>query len=68
MSSKQQYLKKNPDDVVVVAAYRTALTKGGRGGFKDVGSDFLLKKLTEEFVKKLVLTLKSFKMLPLVMS
>ncbi|KAL1572475.1 3-ketoacyl-CoA thiolase [Candida albicans] len=52
MSSKQQYLKKNPDDVVVVAAYRTALTKGGRGGFKDVGSDFLLKKLTEEFVKK----------------
>ena len=60
MSSKQQYLKKNPDDVVVVAAYRTALTKGGRGGFKDVGSDFLLKKL--------VLTLKSFKMLPLVMS
>ncbi|KAG5418166.1 hypothetical protein I9W82_004496 [Candida metapsilosis] len=43
---------KNPDDVVVVAAYRTALTKGGRGGFKDVSSDYLLKELTEGFIKK----------------
>lgn len=28
-------LQKNPDDVVVTAACRTALTKGGKGGFKD---------------------------------
>ncbi|KAI5967293.1 hypothetical protein CANMA_003113 [Candida margitis] len=47
-----QYKQKNPDDVVIVAAYRTALTKGGRGGFKDVGSDYLLKELGEQFIKK----------------
>ncbi|CAI5758375.1 unnamed protein product [Candida verbasci] len=52
MSVKDQYLKKNPDDVVIVAAYRTALTKGGKGGFKDVGSDFILRQLTAEFIKK----------------
>lgn len=47
-----QYKQKNPDDVVIVAAYRTALTKGGRGSFKDVGSDYILKELTEQFIKK----------------
>ncbi|KAL6450733.1 3-ketoacyl-CoA thiolase B [Candida maltosa Xu316] len=52
MSVKQKLAQKTPDDVVVVAAYRTAQTKGGKGGFKDVGSDFILKKLTEEFLKK----------------
>ncbi|KAG7661553.1 uncharacterized protein J8A68_004922 [[Candida] subhashii] len=52
MSAKQQYLQKNPDDVVIVAAYRTALTKGGKGAMKDVGSDFILKQLTAEFIKK----------------
>ncbi|EGV62810.1 3-ketoacyl-CoA thiolase with broad chain length specificity [Yamadazyma tenuis] len=51
-NSKQALLQKNPDDVVVVAAYRTALAKGGKGGFKDVGSDFLLKGLFEAFIKK----------------
>ncbi|KAI5953152.1 hypothetical protein KGF54_002523 [Candida jiufengensis] len=50
--SKEQYRQKNPDDVVVVAAYRTALTKGGRGGFKDVGSDYILRQLAHEFIKK----------------
>jgi len=47
-----QIREKNPDDVVVVAAYRTALTKGGRGSFKDVGSDYILNKLTEQFIQK----------------
>ena len=51
-SSKQSLLQKNPDDVVIVAAYRTALTKGGRGKFKDVGSDYLLTELLKGFIKK----------------
>lgn len=51
-SSKQAILQKNPDDVVIVAAYRTALTKGGKGGFKDVGSDYILTKFLEQFLKK----------------
>lgn len=51
-SSKQAVLEKNPDDVVVVAAYRTALTKGGKGGFKDVGSDYLLAQLIKGFLAK----------------
>ncbi|EDK44016.1 acetyl-CoA C-acyltransferase [Acetobacter pasteurianus] len=52
MSVKDQYRQKNPDDVVIVAAYRTALTKGGKGGFKDVKSDFILRQLAHEFIKK----------------
>lgn len=51
-NSKQALLQKNPDDVVVVAAYRTALTKGGKGGFKDVGSDYILNKLLKAFIDK----------------
>lgn len=51
-SSKQSILQKNPDDVVIVGAYRTALTKGGRGSFKDVGSDYILTKFLEQFIKK----------------
>ncbi|KAK6457450.1 peroxysomal 3-ketoacyl-CoA thiolase A [Scheffersomyces xylosifermentans] len=51
-SSKQALLQKNPDDVVIVAAYRSALTKGGRGSFKDVGSDYLLATFLKAFIKK----------------
>lgn len=51
-SAKQAHLQKNPDDVVIVAAYRTAMTKGGKGGFKDVGSDWILAKFLEQFIKK----------------
>src|SRR5690606_3600442 len=35
-------LEKHPDDVVVTCALRTAITKGGKGGFKDThGADLL---------------------------
>lgn len=51
-SSKQALLQKNPDDVVIVAAYRTAITKGGKGGFKDVGTDWLLTRFLEALLKK----------------
>jgi len=32
---KQDILAKNSDDIVVTCALRTAITKGGKGGFKD---------------------------------
>ncbi|KAK4242801.1 hypothetical protein C8A03DRAFT_39957 [Achaetomium macrosporum] len=32
---RAKILEKNPDDIVVTAALRTAITKGGKGGFKD---------------------------------
>ncbi|KXX75328.1 3-ketoacyl-CoA thiolase, peroxisomal [Madurella mycetomatis] len=32
---KAKLLEKNPDDIVVTCALRTAITKGGKGGFKD---------------------------------
>ncbi|KAK6460225.1 peroxysomal 3-ketoacyl-CoA thiolase A [Scheffersomyces coipomensis] len=51
-SSRQALLQKNPDDVVIVAAYRTAQTKGGKGGFKDVGTDYILTKFLAAFVEK----------------
>lgn len=51
-SSKQSILQKNPDDVVIVAAYRTAMTKGGRGSFRDVGSDYILSKFLKAFIEK----------------
>lgn len=51
-SSKQALLQKNPDDVVIIAAYRTAITKGGKGGFKDVGTDWMLTKFLEALLKK----------------
>lgn len=51
-SSKQALQQKNPDDVVIVAAYRTILAKGGKGSFKDVGSDYILAKFLEQFIKK----------------
>jgi acetyl-CoA acyltransferase 1 len=35
MSGKYAILAKHDDDVVVVAAYRTAITKARKGGFKD---------------------------------
>ncbi|PNS16682.1 hypothetical protein CAC42_4646 [Sphaceloma murrayae] len=35
-------LRKSPDDVVVTAALRTPLTKGGKGGFKDTAAADLL--------------------------
>lgn len=40
--SKQSLLEKHPDDVVVTCALRTAITKGGRGGFKDTHAADLL--------------------------
>lgn len=51
-TSKQALLQKNPDDVVIVGAYRTVLAKAGKGSFKDVGSDYLLAKFLKAFIDK----------------
>jgi acetyl-CoA acyltransferase 1 len=40
------------DDVVIVAANRTALTKAGKGGFKDINSDEILYKLLKGLFQK----------------
>ncbi|PVV00274.1 hypothetical protein BB560_005351 [Smittium megazygosporum] len=41
-ASRSQIGVKSPDDVVIVSAVRTALTKGGKGGFKDTNAEYLL--------------------------
>lgn len=45
--------EKRPDDVVIVSAYRSAITKGFKGSFKDVGSDYLLLEFLKEFIDRL---------------
>lgn len=52
-TSPSQFASKNPNDVVIVAAYRTPITKGGRGYFKDIKSDELLYRFLVEFLAKL---------------
>ncbi|KAG8840804.1 3-ketoacyl-CoA thiolase with broad chain length specificity [Serendipita sp. 405] len=42
MSGKAAVLAKNDDDVVVVSAYRTAITKARKGGFKDTHPEDML--------------------------
>jgi acetyl-CoA acyltransferase 1 len=42
-SGRPGVIEKHPDDIVVTAALRTAITKGGKGGFKDTpGADLLV--------------------------
>jgi acetyl-CoA acyltransferase 1 len=44
---------KSPDDVVITLAIRTALTKGGKGSFKDTGLDGIVVKLLKEVVNRM---------------
>ena len=46
-------LQQSPDDVVITLAIRTALTKGKRGGMKDVPLDGMLFKLLQQVVRKM---------------
>lgn len=41
-AGRARLLEKNPDDIVVTTALRTAITKGGKGGFKDTAAADLL--------------------------
>lgn len=53
--------EKNADDVVIVSAYRSAMTKGFKGGFKDVNSDYLLYQFLKEFIERLPAPIKDNK-------
>lgn len=50
VSPKSQVTAQRDDDVVVVAAYRTPITKGGKGSFKDLASDEILYKFLVKFL------------------
>ncbi|QPG76453.1 hypothetical protein FOA43_003842 [Brettanomyces nanus] len=52
LSGAEKAREKNPEDVVIVAAYRTALTRAGKGKLKDINSDEVLMKLIKEVFKK----------------
>ncbi|KXN80658.1 3-ketoacyl-CoA thiolase, peroxisomal [Leucoagaricus sp. SymC.cos] len=41
----QRLLEKRDDDVVIVCALRSAMTKGRKGGFKDTKPDFILSNI-----------------------
>ncbi|EEH40688.1 3-ketoacyl-CoA thiolase [Paracoccidioides lutzii Pb01] len=43
---------KNPDDIVVTCALRSALTKGGKGGFKDTAASDLLVGVFKSLIDK----------------
>lgn len=53
--------EKNADDVVIVSAYRSAMAKGFKGGFKDVNSDYLLYQFLKEFIERLPAPIKENK-------
>ena len=44
--------EKHPDDIVVTCALRTALTKGGKGGFKDTAAADLLAGVFKAVLNK----------------
>jgi acetyl-CoA acetyltransferase len=41
-----------PDDIVIVSACRTALTKASKGGFKDTAPDELLTAVLKETLRR----------------
>ncbi|KAJ2063909.1 3-ketoacyl-CoA thiolase with broad chain length specificity [Coemansia aciculifera] len=43
---------KNPDDVVIVQALRTPITRAGKGGFKDTTSEYLLGTILRGVVER----------------
>ena len=45
-------LVKSPEDVVICAAFRTPLTKAGKGLLKDTAPEILLKHVFEALLKK----------------
>lgn len=49
-SAKQA--KRSPDDVVIVSAVRTPLTKAKKGGFKDTHHEVMLKTVLQAVVEK----------------
>lgn len=50
---------KNPDDVVIVLANRSAITKGFKGSFKELNTDYLLLQFLKEFINQFPSNLKN---------
>ncbi|KAL5598606.1 hypothetical protein BROUX41_003467 [Berkeleyomyces rouxiae] len=48
----EKLLQKNPDDIVVTAACRTAFTRGGKGGFKDTAAADLVAGVLSSLIKR----------------
>ncbi|PWW76844.1 thiolase [Tuber magnatum] len=51
-SARDSLLEKHADDIVVTCALRTALTKGGRGGFKDTPAQDLLVGVLKGLIER----------------
>ncbi|KAA8895160.1 3-ketoacyl-CoA thiolase peroxisomal A precursor [Sphaerosporella brunnea] len=51
-SPRERILQKNPDDIVVTCALRSAMTKGGKGGFKDTHAADILAGVFQGIIKK----------------
>lgn len=45
--------KQRPDDVVIVSAHRSAISKGFKGSFKDLNTDYLVLQFLNEFFDRL---------------
>ncbi|TDL21890.1 thiolase [Rickenella mellea] len=54
-SSSAAILQKSPDDVVIVAAYRSAITKAKKGGFKDTLPEEILSAVLRALYTKVSL-------------
>ncbi|KAL0633941.1 3-ketoacyl-CoA thiolase with broad chain length specificity [Maublancomyces gigas] len=52
LSARDKLTEKHPDDVVITCALRTALTKGGRGGFKDTPAQDLLAGVLRGLIER----------------
>jgi len=51
-SSKARVLEQRPDDVVIVSAVRSAITKGRKGGFKDTKPELILSHVLRGVYEK----------------
>ena len=49
---RSKILEKHPDDVVVTACCRSALTKGGKGGFKDTAAADLVAGVLKALIER----------------
>ncbi|KAH8170994.1 3-ketoacyl-CoA thiolase, peroxisomal [Sarocladium implicatum] len=49
---RDKILQKHPDDVVVTACCRSALTKGGKGGFKDTAAQDLMAGIFKAILER----------------
>ncbi|KAK9452623.1 Thiolase, N-terminal domain-containing protein [Dipodascopsis uninucleata] len=49
---KASITEKHADDVVIIGAYRSAITKGGRGGFKDTAASDILCAVLRGLVER----------------